>query len=260
MTTARECGRKPRPVWRGVNRSTFCMCRDMKYQEDTRAAPQTNIARFAADTDGSRNRRSGISGTLARASTATNAPSSASPPSRGRRAATSSPPAASVCTIPYATAPSPPVTSTAPGTSRLPLSPARSSLSTNAAAARTSTPTGTLTSSTQRQDSVSVSTPPTKPPAAPPPAPTAVQVPMARARAGPSGTEVVSRVRVEGARTAAPTPWTARAASSCQGSRARPPARLAAVNRPSPKRKTRLRPKRSPARPPSSMNPAKVRL
>ena len=52
---------------------------------------------------------------------------------------------------------------------------------------------------------------------------------MARARAAPSGTADVRMVSVDGARTAAPSPWTARAASSCQPSCARPPAREASV-------------------------------
>ncbi len=160
--------------------------------------------------------------------------------------------------MPYATRARPAVTSSAPGTSSRRPSPRRLSVSQSSAPASTSAPTGTLISSTQRQVRYSVSTPPTRPPTAPPPAPTAVQVAMARVRAGPAGNAVVRMVRVAGESTAAPMPWTARAAISCHGSCARPPARLATVKRVSPTTNIRLRPKRSATRPPSSMKPAKV--
>ncbi len=58
----------------------------------------------------------------------------------------------------------------------------------------------------------------------------------------PEGPAEVTMVRVDGARTAAPRPCTARASSSCQPSWASPPARLASVNRPRPTRNIRLRP------------------
>jgi hypothetical protein len=167
-------------------------------------------------------------------------------------------PSVSVCEMPYAEAASPAVTSTAPGRSSRRPSPARLSVSHHRAPRRRTAPTGTLTSRVQRHDHASTSTPPTNPPAAPPPAPTAVQVAMARARAAPSGTADVTIVSVEGASTAAPSPCTARATNNCQPSWARPPPSEASVNRPSPTRNIRLRPYRSPARPPSSMNPAKA--
>lgn len=50
-----------------------------------------------------------------------------------------------------------------------------------------STPMGTLTKSTQRQSSHSVSMPPASSPMAPPPAETAAKTAKARFRSGPSG-------------------------------------------------------------------------
>ena len=91
-------------------------------------------------------------------------------------------------------------------------------------------------------NSRSVKTPPRSAPAAPPPAATALHTPRARARAFGSRKYVVRIVSVAGARTAPPSPWAARAAISIARSWARPPARLAAVNRPSPSMNTRRRP------------------
>ena len=122
----------------------------------------------------------------------------------------------------------------------------------------TAAPTGTLIRKTHRQLRWSVSSPPTSPPVAPPAVPTAVHSAIARVRAAPSGNVAVTSDNVTGARTAAPTPCTARAAISTPPLCATPAARLAAVNSPSPSRNTRLRPKRSAARPPSSRNPANV--
>ncbi len=230
----------------------------MKNHMQNIAEPHTNIATFAEATDRSRSSVSGISGAAVRASTARNSATRARPAPSGARVPGAVQPSDSLRTIPKASVARPAVTSRAPATSSRRPFPARLSRSPRAAPARTTAPTGTLISSTQRQDSASTRTPPTSPPAAPPPAPTAVQVAIARARAAPSGTAAVTRVSVEGARTAAPRPCTARASSSCQPSCARPPASEASVNRPSPTTNIRLRPYRSPARPPRSMNPAKA--
>ncbi|GAA2700531.1 hypothetical protein GCM10010412_097730 [Nonomuraea recticatena] len=83
---------------------------------------------------------------------------------------------------------------------------------------------------------------------------------MARARAGPAGIAVVRIVSVAGATTAAPSPWIVRAAISSSGVVASPPARPAIANTARPAAKVRLRPNRSAVRPPSSRNPAKVRM
>ncbi|MDQ1071012.1 hypothetical protein QFZ32_006452 [Streptomyces canus] len=184
----------------------------------------------------------GISGAAVRDSTRRKPPTSARPAASGSRVAAAVHPSASVCEMPYANTASPPVTSTAPGRSRRRPSPLRLSVSHSSEPSRTSEPTGTLISSTQRQDRVSTRSPPTNPPAAPPPAPTAVQVAMARARAAPSGTADVTMVSVAGASTAAPSPCTARAISSWASPWASPPASEAAVNRPRPTRNIRLRP------------------
>lgn len=64
---------------------------------------------------------------------------------------------------------------------------------------------------------------------APPPAETAANTPKARFRSGPSGKVVVIRASEVGEAIAPPTPWRARAASSCQGSWAKPPRREARV-------------------------------
>jgi len=117
---------------------------------------------------------------------------------------------------------------------------------------------GTLTNSTQRQSSRPVSSPPARTPAAAPLAAVADQTPIARRRWFGSAKVEVSRDSDVGASTAPPSPWAARAAISQLPPWARPPSRLAAVNSTRPTRKTRRRPNRSAARPPSMRNPAKA--
>ena len=68
------------------------------------------------------------------------------------------------------------------------------------------------------------SAPPATRPIAPPAADTVVKRPMARTRLGPLPVKtVVSRASEEGAASAAPTPWRARAARSIQPETAKPP-------------------------------------
>ena len=76
---------------------------------------------------------------------------------------------------------------------------------------------GTLTKSTQRQSSHSVSMPPASRPIAPPPAETPANTPNARLRSGPSWKVVVISASEVGEAIAPPTPCRARAASSCHG-------------------------------------------
>jgi len=67
-------------------------------------------------------------------------------------------------------------------------------------------------------------------------------------------------VSVAGARIAAPNPCSARAPISMAWLWDKPPIRLDTVKMARPAMKMRRRPKRSAARPPSSMKPAKVRV
>ena len=83
--------------------------------------------------------------------------------------------------------------------------------------------------------------------------------PIARLRAGPSGKVVVRSESAAGETIAPPTPCRARAATRTHEARANPPASEAAENRARPATKTRRRPNRSAARPPSIRNPPKVR-
>ena len=86
-------------------------------------------------------------------------------------------------------------------------------------------------------------------------APKTVYTLNARFRIGPSGNVVVSRDMLAGAVNAAATPFTNRAAISSPGSLARPPSTETTAKTASATRKTRLRPSRSAARPPSSSRP-----
>ena len=103
-----------------------------------------------------------------------------------------------------------------------------------------------------------VSRPPaTRPTAAPPPLMAATTL-IARLRAGPSAKVVAISASAVGAISAPPMPWMARAASSQAWELAKPPASEAAENSTSPAMNTRRRPRRSPARPPSSISPPKL--
>ena len=84
-------------------------------------------------------------------------------------------------------------------------------------------PIGTFTNITQRHDTSWVRAPPATRPIAPPAADTVVKRPMARTRWGPSEKMVVSSASEEGAASAAPTPWRARADRSIQPATANPP-------------------------------------
>ena len=77
----------------------------------------------------------------------------------------------------------------------------------------------------------------------------------ARLRIGPSGNVVVSRDMPAGAVNAAAMPFTNRAPMSSPGTLVRPPSRDRTANAASAARKTRRRPSRSAARPPSSSRP-----
>nr|WP_281245125.1 hypothetical protein [Amycolatopsis sacchari] len=148
---------------------------------------------------------------------------------------------------------------TAPGTSMRARSRASGVASSEARVATSRhAPMGTLTSSTQRQLSAAVRTPPSTMPAAPALAAATPHQVRARVRAPGSVWLAVIRLRLDGPSAAAPAPCTRRATSSIAPSEARPPSRLAAVNTTSPATKTRRRPSRSPARDASSSRPPKV--
>ena len=100
--------------------------------------------------------------------------------------------------------------------------------------------------------------PPNRTPAAAPPPPIAPQIPSALFRSGPSSKVVVMIESVDGDTTAAPKPCTARAAMSTPVDPARPQTREATEKISTPMRNIRLRPRMSPARPPSSRKPPNV--
>ena len=75
-------------------------------------------------------------------------------------------------------------------------------------------PIGRLMKKTQRQESVSVSRPPSTRPTAPPPAAIALQMPSAFVRSAPSAKVVVTIERAAGETSAAPRPCSARPPTS----------------------------------------------
>ncbi len=154
----------------------------------------------------------------------------------------------------------PPQPSTAPGRSslvRVPL-PMWSRVSTENAAKAVAIAIGVFTNRHQRQFRYSVSRPPrSRPIAAPPPA-MAPKMPKAVLRSLGSVNVVESSPRADGASSAPKAPWRARAAKSMVGPLAAPPIAEARAKPSRPTVKTRLRPKRSPRRPPRSRSPPKA--
>ena len=105
------------------------------------------------------------------------------------------------------------------------------------------------------QESSWVSAPPTINPTAEPPMAIAAQTPSAFARSAPSSKVVVMIASAAGEMNAAPRPCRAREPISMPEVCERPSSSDAIVNTTSPNKKSRLRPSRSPARPPSSRKP-----
>ena len=97
----------------------------------------------------------------------------------------------------------------------------------------------------------------TSPTAAPPTA-MAAQTPIAFVRSAPSVNVVVMIDSAAGAMSAAPSPWSPRKTMSASDVGASPFSSEATVKITTPIRKMRLRPTRSPARPPSRRNPPKM--
>ncbi len=148
------------------------------------------------------------------------------------------------------------VTSTAPMTSAPPAKPCPTSEGTNRSAARaTKTPIGTLTKKIQCQLTACVMTPPASSPTAPPADATNAKTPIALACSRGCGNIATIIPSTTDEVSAPPAPWTNRAMISTCWFPARPHRADAAVNTPSPVRKTRRRPARSPNRPASSSSP-----
>ena len=214
-------------------------------------------ARFAPASPSARSSAAGSSGSAARASmrmkSARRATPATVPP------AASGDPAPSICArvSPSTSSARPPVSVAAPAVSRLrPRAPSRVSGTTSGARANAATAIGTFTRNTHGHPACSVMTPPSSQPEAPPPAAAAVHTPSACRRRWPSGTTAVIVASAAGATAAAPSPWTARAATSTPALRLSPHARDAPAKSARPAMNTVRRPRRSASRPASTRNPA----
>ena len=121
-------------------------------------------------------------------------------------------------------------------------------------------PTGTLTKKIHGQEKDCVSTPPRIRPTAEPPIAIAAQTPSALARSLPSANVVEMIDSAAGEISAAPSPCSARELISIPSLTASPSSSEAEVKMTRPTRKSRLRPSRSPRRPPSSRKPPNTRV
>ena len=251
-------GRKLSPARSGEKPSTSCTYKDAKKNTANIPPVTVSIVRFAARIGRSLKIDRRTSGSVTRASISTNPTSSTIPPIRNPSVRTLAHPYWLAPTIPYTIAMSPAVAVTAPPTSN----PRRPSRFAGAIAGRirhdsamTTMPTGMLIRKFHRQDRYSVSAPPTISPIDAPPTAIAAHTARALARWRPSVNVVVTIERAIGEISAAPKPWTPRKTISIPA--VVPIAFIsdASVKIATPSRNSRLRPNRSPARPPSSRKP-----
>ena len=119
-------------------------------------------------------------------------------------------------------------------------------------------PTGTLTMKIHSHEASWVSAPPMIRPTAPPPAAIALHTPSALVRSLCSVNVVVMIDSAAGESSAPPSPCRPRPTISIVEVCARPFSSEAAENSATPATNSRLRPSRSPARPPSSRKPPKI--
>ena len=146
----------------------------------------------------------------------------------------------------------------APATSKcLCASAARLSRTSHGVTARTAAPIGRLTKKIHDQLRYDVRTPPSSTPTAPPTPEIAPQIASATFRSWPSRKVVTTIESAAGARSAPPSPCSARVAISSPSDDASPDSSEANVNSPTPAMNTRLRPSRSARRPPSKSTPPK---
>ena len=125
-------------------------------------------------------------------------------------------------------------------------------------ATNTAIPTGMLTKKIHGHENASTRNPPSTRPTAPPPTAIAAQTLIAFARSAPSANVVVMIESAAGAMSAAPRPCRPRQKMRTSELGASPFRSDATVKITTPMRKIRLRPTRSPARPPSSRKPPKT--
>src|SRR5581483_9121832 len=251
-------GRNARPALSGPYPSTCWMERELKKNIAKRPDATSSIAMFAAVSERTRKMPRRTSGATERRSTRTNA-------TRSAIAARNSPivrpdvqPCPCAFTIANTSVIRPAVAQTAPATSKLRCA----SSSTDSGMRRSermnvAAPTGTLMKKIQGHESSCVSTPPSTSPTAEPPDAIAAQTPSAFARSLPSANVVEMIESAAGEMNAAPSPCKARKPISMPEFTASPFRSEAVVNTTTPARNSRLRPRRSPARPPSSRKPPK---
>ena len=145
--------------------------------------------------------------------------------------------------------------SAAPAMSGRPRLAARLSETSLGVTAITTAAIGRLTKKIQRQEARSVRMPESMTPRAAPTPARPLQIAIARARSCGRVNSNVSRERAAGLARAAPVPWTKRLATSTPGCWARPALAEASAKTARPIMNMRLRPSRSPIRPPSISSP-----
>jgi hypothetical protein len=201
------------------------------------------------------------SGATLRRSIITNAASSTSPAAIRASVRAEPQPKACALTIAYTSTIRPAVTLIAPAKSNEWCCTSALDSGTNRTVSASATaPTGTLTMKIHGHETRSVSTPPSNRPTAPPPAAMALQTPSARVRSSFFVNVVMMMDSAAGERSAPPRPWSPRPITSIVGEEANPFSSEASEKSATPMPKSRLRPTRSDALPPSNRKPPKTRV
>ena len=205
-----------------------------------------------------RKNRIGTIGWPARSSQATKPTARRSPPANAATTSGLAQPASFPRMSPQTSPSAAPMTSTTPGTSIAVPGPKLSAMR-RRASGMTRQPIGTLSQKIHCQETPSAMTPPSTGPMISASPVTPLKIPSAFPRSS-GGNAALNRAIASGITSAAPAPWTARAAISHAALPDSAHATDAATNSASPATNMRRRPKRSPSAAPVSSSTAKLRL
>ena len=251
-------GRKRTPASSGLKPRMFCMYSARKKNIASIPNETMNATTFAPRNCFERSASKSTTGAADRRSIATNAAPEATLSASSPMIPGEPQPQALPSTSANTSAVSDTVSAAMPGTSTVrPTVSSRDSSAANSVTATAPTATGRLRKKIARQETSSVSQPPSSGPAASAIADTPAHVPIALPRSsGGNALEMIERV--PGIMNAAPTPWSARDATSQPSDGAKPIVAEASENTTTPPRNMRRRPKMSPSRPPVTSSTANV--
>ena len=251
-------GRSRSPASSGPEPSPVCMnCARKKTPQNSEPTAK-KMAAFPAENARERKNRIGSIGSRARSCQATKAARSSTPAASAATTSRLPQPAMLPRTRPHTRPKTPPVTSASPRRSRAESGP-KLSRSRPSASGTSAIPIGTFSQKIHCQASPSAIAPPTSGPLATARPVTAKKIPSAEPRRS-GGNAALTSAKASVMTSAAPPPWTARAAIRAPIVGASAQAAEASANSPRPAANMRRRPKRSPSAAAVISRTAKLRL